>query len=398
MGGSEYSSSTSEEDEDAVTDDDMGVTPYDMGSDSDPIDVKKLLARVKKTQKALDGRRRAAVRKRRTIEEGLYSKVAVVPSTAKAKWTFTLSIIAVLVVQSVIMLRPVRLVHAYLFLIFPLLGWRYLSYTHGKMSLFMLDYCYITNWTLVFWLLFSKSMLAPETRRLLFQGLYSACSGPILAAIPFWGNTFAPSDLDKMTSLFIHAMPALVVYVLRFFGTDLDRSFLDTVSSEQLYADGVCSTPECSWSWVELVGWPMVGWLAWAVVYTLNVEFWSRRRLEAHPEAQYSRRWLTKTMASDKRSFWYKVAYFAGDGHYQLSLMYMVTQGVYTLVFHAPVALFVMFPSLHSAALLLSFFAALQNGAHFQMKKFPRQATRLLEKERAEKEKRIQRLRGEKQQ
>ena len=91
----------------------------------------------------------------------------------------------------------------------PLLIWRYISYTRNKWGYFLIDYCYMVNaLSLLHLWVFKDSPVV-------FELAFMSANGPLAWAILAWRNSLVFHDIDKITSLFIHAMPPVLMYCQR---------------------------------------------------------------------------------------------------------------------------------------------------------------------------------------
>ena len=85
-----------------------------------------------------------------------------------------------------------------------LLIFRYYDYALQKAELFMLDFCYFVNLSVVL-----QTGFFPDNL-LWFKANYVLCMGPICIAIMVWKNSLVFHSLDKLTSFFLHAFPTMV--------------------------------------------------------------------------------------------------------------------------------------------------------------------------------------------
>ena len=83
-------------------------------------------------------------------------------------------------------------------------SFRYYDYSLQKAELFMLDFCYFVNFSVVLQTAFFPDNL------LWFKANYVLCMGPICIAIMVWKNSLVFHSLDKLTSFFLHAFPTMV--------------------------------------------------------------------------------------------------------------------------------------------------------------------------------------------
>ncbi|KNC73256.1 hypothetical protein SARC_14184, partial [Sphaeroforma arctica JP610] len=99
----------------------------------------------------------------------------------------------------------------YTFKAATLLPFRYVVYNSKKWHYFMLDFCYYANLMLLLYI-----WVFPDNATL-FMVLYSLTHGPLIWAVPLFGNALVFHSTDKMTSSFIHLSPPLVTHIIRFF-------------------------------------------------------------------------------------------------------------------------------------------------------------------------------------
>ena len=91
---------------------------------------------------------------------------------------------------------------------FGLLTFRFFDYRKKKWHYFMFDFCYFSNFLmLIFLICFPKS-------KTLFYVTLACCNGPLPWSIPMFRNSLVVHDIDKMTSLFIHAFPPKAMFIL----------------------------------------------------------------------------------------------------------------------------------------------------------------------------------------
>ena len=84
-------------------------------------------------------------------------------------------------------------------------------YIYGSLSWhwFLVDFCYFSNFACVWGI-----VGAPASTTLLVMN-FAHTSGPLALAIPIWRNSLVFHSLDKVTSVFVHALPGLLTFLLR---------------------------------------------------------------------------------------------------------------------------------------------------------------------------------------
>ena len=87
---------------------------------------------------------------------------------------------------------------------------RYFQYKSEKGRLYMLDFCYFTNISVSI-----QTNLFPDSL-VWFKANYVISMGCLMIAIVAWQNSLVFHSLDKLTSIFIHAFPPLVLHLYRY--------------------------------------------------------------------------------------------------------------------------------------------------------------------------------------
>mmetsp|Transcript_3656 Transcript_3656/g.9279 ORF Transcript_3656/g.9279 Transcript_3656/m.9279 type:complete len:397 (+) Transcript_3656:59-1249(+) len=144
---------------------------------------------------------------------------------------------------------PLTFYYYYTFKCMALILCRLVWYSlHGD-HYYLFDLCYFANGLLLVYLwLFPRSLWV-------FQAAYGF-SGVLQLSVPVFRNSFVPHSLDKMTSLQIHASPALQLWAIRWFA--------DSAGSCHRVSETVALTPS------------IACYLGWALFYAL-VTFVIRR-------------------------------------------------------------------------------------------------------------------------
>ena len=93
---------------------------------------------------------------------------------------------------------PLLVLRAY---IYSSLGWQY----------FLIDFCYWSNAACL-----AQLFLFPASERL-FLVNFLHTTGPLAMAIPTWRNSLVFHSLDKVTSVFIHMLPPLLAFSMRWY-------------------------------------------------------------------------------------------------------------------------------------------------------------------------------------
>ncbi|KAG2483513.1 hypothetical protein HYH03_017620 [Edaphochlamys debaryana] len=148
-----------------------------------------------------------------------------------------------------------------------LLGARWALYWHRKWHYYLFDFCYYAN------LLLALQLTLLPRWAPLAKVTFAYTTGPLSWSVLTFRNSLVFHDLDKVTSLFLHLVPALVSYTQRWhvdprrFGPPPD------------------APPDERSAWmragvVSNVLLPMAFYVAWAVAYYLKIFVFSRAKIQ----------------------------------------------------------------------------------------------------------------------
>lgn len=138
-----------------------------------------------------------------------------------------------------------------------LVGLRIRMYWKNRWHYFLLDFCYYAN---IFCLLF---LCIPGDEHV-FSIVYSLSHGPLVWAVPIYWNSLVLHSLDKVTSTYIHILPPVLAFVVRWFPSE---------TSIFWYQAFVPDMPPLSPIWMYVV--PFFAFVFHGVLYALVVNvFW----------------------------------------------------------------------------------------------------------------------------
>ncbi|GFP79503.1 uncharacterized membrane protein ygr149w [Phtheirospermum japonicum] len=143
------------------------------------------------------------------------------------------------------------------------------------------DFCYYAN------TIFLIMLLCYPRNEKLFMVCFSFAEGPLAWALIIWRCSLVFNSMDKIVSVFIHLLPGLVFFTIRWW---------DPVFFEAMHPEGTAS--RASWPYVEskpylwtwLFAVPLVAYLIWQFLYFLIVNVLRRQRLLRDPEVMTSYR------------------------------------------------------------------------------------------------------------
>lgn len=275
---------------------------------------------------------------------------------AKDKFSFLLGVLLILFTEYVLISYPQFLYIVYTLFLIPLMVWRFASYHQHKHHYFMLDFCYFDNVLLLLYL-----FVYPNNPRM-FKLVYALSTGPLLLAVIAWSNSLVFHDIDRVTSLFIHIYPPLVLYAERWHNPVL----VDLLAKETaLFNLG------------EAIAVPMLFYGMWQIAYLIKTEVIDRKRMDSDAEIVTSARWLTRNRPHAAYLWLRKRGVTLHE-----NLILVLFQLGYTLVTLLPPLLLFAHQLSNQVALLLVLIFATWNGANFYFEIFSeRYRQRLLKKD-----------------
>jgi hypothetical protein len=192
-----------------------------------------------------------------------------------------------------------------------LLSARWITYWDKNFHYFLFDFCYFANALCIVLLAMSEASAWHST---LFRVCFAFAVGPLSAAVPTWRNSLVFHSADKMTSLFIHLGPIMLMYALRF---EPEHAHLPC---------NVHSALPCPYSPTDGLVWPLIMYGVWQTLYYVRVDLLAADRL-ANRVTSYSFMVATTT---NKRSLVYRLSTLAGDAWAPLG--FRLVQAAYTLL------------------------------------------------------------------
>ncbi|CAI9100666.1 OLC1v1037812C1 [Oldenlandia corymbosa var. corymbosa] len=265
--------------------------------------------------------------------------------------------------------QDVPYVYCLLYVIFVPMRWIY--YRYKKWHYYLLDFCYYANTIFVIMLLFF-----PRNEKF-FMICFAFAEGPLAWALIVWRCSLVFNSFDKIVSVFIHLLPGLVYFTIRWW----DPAFF-----EAMHPVGTPRRPSWPyveskynlWTWLFLV--PLVAYCLWQALYFLIVDVLRRQRIVKDPEVMTSYRELSKK-AQKANNVWWRLSGVLGDQN--RLLMYIVLQGIFTVATMALAVPIFLSYRLHVIFQILKVSATIWNGGNFLLEVMPRQYV-MKEKKRSE--------------
>ena len=244
---------------------------------------------------------------------------------------------------------------------------RAVYYRMIRWQYFLYDFCYFANASAMMFLWRWKKS---ET---VFRCIFAFANGPVLLAIPLWRNSLVFHSVDKVSSIFVHAMPCLMTWCGRWygFGDDVNR-----LSVRELGAD-VSVLTGC----LDLMVYPMFAYLFWQALYLAKTELIDRVKLVSDPALMTSLRWLASDRNSSANKYALKmmrgIGLFGADEFFdaesiKTKFVFVMLQLGYTIVTFIPIPLCYSNYYAHTALMWAAFGSSVYNGAVYYIDVFSR--------------------------
>ena len=309
------------------------------------------------------------------------------------KVSFTLGVVGLLVTQFVATEHP-SWFHAYYLATAPLIfSHRAYQYFVIKYHYFLIDFCYYAN-AAHFW----QILCRPRSARF-FKTTFAYANGPILWAIPLWRNSLVFHSHDKVQSVYIHCVPAILTWCARWYGQSALEFFISgdddsrraaAVASAKASLELFSAETSLGTSFAHFFLYPTLGYLAWQCAYLLKTELWDVKRLDEDPELVTSLRWLANDYKAGVTRFALRVGRATGAfgkdelfdaGSLKTKFVFVTLQLLYTVVTFLPIPLCYRSKTAHTSLMLLAFLSCIWNGAEYYIDIFSRRYARKFEED-----------------
>jgi len=237
-----------------------------------------------------------------------------------------------------------------------LLVWRLITYSKDKYQLFMLDFCYFVNLSVVLQTAFFPTDIN------WFKANYILCMGPLMFAIIVWKNSLVFHSLDKLTSFFLHAFPPLTVHLFRW----------GLIPNPAINKDDHLAP-------LEVLLLPLGLYLVWQLGYWTITEGVLRKQLANDPDLITSIRYLAGDKKNGFRNLCLSLLCSLGLTHpgedldpeaFKTKITFATTQLVYTLITIIPTPFLYSSYRLSCIYLVLLYGFGTWNGASYYIEVF----------------------------
>ena len=168
---------------------------------------------------------------------------------------------------------------------------------------------------------------------ILFKISFIYSLGPLPCAILVWNNSLVFHDYDKMTSVYIHMLPGILNYTLKYF-------------NRECIGLNVCiqSNYNTVLTMMDVV-YAALGYLFWQVLYFIKTEIADKKTLDNRPELLTSLRWISMDQKNTmtclvlsvcKRLFIIKKEEAFNPKTVKTKLIFIVSQFIYTIITFTP--------------------------------------------------------------
>eukprot|EP00095_Tigriopus_kingsejongensis_P004040 maker-scaffold5_size1054832-snap-gene-5.7 protein:Tk04040 transcript:maker-scaffold5_size1054832-snap-gene-5.7-mRNA-1 annotation:"Protein of unknown function DUF2838" len=272
------------------------------------------------------------------------------------KFSFTLGVLVITFTEYIIMRHPDWFKMYYHLLMTFLFVLRYVTYKESKFQFFMLDFCYLVNFSCMF-----QTFFYPDNTTW-FVANFAASMGPLATAIVVWRNSLVFHDLDKVTSFFLHAFPPLLCHLLRWGLIPCTAVKEDTTIDFGLY-------------FFSAVG----IYIGWQISYLLATEYLFKPQLDADPELTTSLRYLSQDKKNPARKLvknvCVKINVLRKDEEldpdtWKTKIIFVVSQLAYTIFTLLPPYFIFMNYRVSAVYLITIFTWATWNGASYYVEVF----------------------------
>ena len=214
---------------------------------------------------------------------------------------------------------------------------------------------------------------------------YAHASGPLALAIPTWRNSLVFHSVDKITSVFVHTLPALLLFCIRW--------CVPKPPQEPAVANLPSHTPiHTPWPLIRdryppagfelpanlefgrTMASGMLGYVCWQAFYLLHTEVFFRKQLNKQQELMTSIRWLTTPPYSGITLWVHRVVRACGilkpgemfdSESWKTKMIFISVQLLYTAVTMLPVTWLWSSCYLHVWYLLIILLVCVWNGASY---------------------------------
>lgn len=231
---------------------------------------------------------------------------------------------------------------------------RFIQYYKKKMHYFLSDFCYFGNM-----IIYSFLMFMPKNQ-ILFKVAFLFANGPLAHATAAFSNALVYHNIDKLTSLGIHAVPLCLMVNFRWVTLpheatlpENERHFLTFDQSEQTWSD----------FFTDMFFWPITFYMCWAALYftinfVINPDKFEKQNYKSLYVYFTEKKWAAK--------------YFEQVGPKIAPVLFQFCHFLFFLVTHCFAVICFYYKYLNVALVIFELTVAFWNGAGYYMQYFSR--------------------------
>lgn len=253
---------------------------------------------------------------------------------------------------------PETYYHYWTFKSFVLFSLRWWTYRKKGYQYLMFELCYFGNFLAMIHVYFY-----PEYN-VMRKTVFAVCSGPLMWSILAMRNSLVFHDMDKITTLMMHASPALTAWSLRWYP---DLRWTESVADVEEYTTA---------TWYEFVGLPVLFYLMWVIFYYILTFVLLKERIKRQggvtmfdllkpKEPKKAKNPLVRTILSAPEA--------------TQPLIYLIFHGIAATLSFIPTYYFWQSFHLHTTALLFCLGISVWNGGNYYFKVFANRYTAQLQ-------------------
>ncbi|CAH1783283.1 unnamed protein product [Owenia fusiformis] len=224
---------------------------------------------------------------------------------------------------------------------------RIVTYWKNKWQFFLIDFCYFGN-ILTYVFLWAQPSNIP-----LFGVVFAYANGPLLWAALFFRNSLVFHSNDKMTSVYIHTIPAFISYVVHWFPSSTSTYWYTDFVTEHLALD------RTDLLFLYLVLLPFTGFILHSLLYAVLVHAIIR------PSKEYTN---SQRFLSSKEGLFHKL--LNGCGKKYEPLVYNLLNYTYCLLTLFLGVLWYLYFIAHTIFIVTMMLVIIWNGASYYIDQF----------------------------
>lgn len=288
--------------------------------------------------------------------------------TTREKISFISAVLNIFISGYLIGAMPERFYWWFTIQFFYFMPIRFYTYHRKGYHYFLADLCYFVNA-----LALLSIWVFPQSKRL-FISSYCLAYGNNAIAIVMWRNSLVFHSFDKVTSLFIHVMPPVVLHcMVHLTRPDILHDRFPAVFNIKFSAIG---TPE-HYTLLGMVGWATLPYAVWQLSYHFLITVRRRDQIAAGRPTSFT--WLRKSYA---KTWIGRIVLGLPDALQEPAFMFIQYSYACLTILPCPIWFWYRWPS--AIFLFFVFSWSIWNGANYYMDVFGKKFQKELEQMRKE--------------